>query len=84
MSLLELGVPTGRSSLLLYHNSSTLKAANTVKNRLLPLRCAMSRNCCTSFTDNFTCNNDMRKTMLVYQDELKIAVHSVCFACISE
>ena len=51
----ELGVPTTRSSRPLYRRSRTLKAANTVTNRLLPQRCANRLSCSTPFTGMVTC-----------------------------
>ena len=51
----ELGVPTTRSSRPLYRRSSTLKAARTVTNRLLPQRCANRLSCSTPFTGMVTC-----------------------------
>ena len=52
----ELGVPTTRSSLLLYLASSTLKAASTVTNKLLPLTWARNRKRHTMSIDSLTCN----------------------------
>ena len=51
----ELGVPTTRSSRPLYRRSRTLKAANTVTNRLLLQRCANRFSCSTPFTGMVTC-----------------------------
>ena len=53
----ELGVPTIRSSLPLNLLSSTLNAAKTVANRLLPLCCATSFSCSTMPICNATCKD---------------------------
>ena len=66
----ELGVPTTRSSLPLYRRSSTLKAASTVTNRLLPQRCANRLSCTTPFTGMVTCASTITPEPVIFSQQV--------------
>ncbi len=66
----ELGVPTTRSSLPLYRRSSTLKAASTVTNRLLPQRCANRLSCSTPFTGMITCASTITPEPVIFSQQV--------------
>ena len=66
----ELGVPTTRSSLPLYRRSSTLKAASTVTNRLLPQRCANRLSCTTPFTGMVTCASSITPEPVIFSQQV--------------